>query len=376
MAAVQAGYRVTAIDAFADRQTVEIAHTTIAVAYDDRGFNAEALMRVITQLDASQYLGFVYGSGFEAQPNLLEKIANIIPLIGNTSASVKAVKTAASFFGALTLKNIPYPKTYQQLTLGLPVGYLQKFAGGCGGTHINILRNQNTPPAVNCYYQQYIDGRSVSLLFFADAHNIAPIGFNEQWLSATTTMPFRYGGAVSYIKLSLTQQQQMIDAALILTQQFSLRGFNSLDAIVRDDIVYVLEINPRLSASFDLYETDLAEMSLMDLHIQACLEGKALLSMEIKKSGPVKVKSKAHVVIYALEDLVIPATFVWPHWVLDCPYSQGESGDIKLLADQPICSVVAEADDANTAKQIVNARVKIINNLLGIGLKSEEYVTL
>ena len=70
MAAVQAGYRVTAIDGFADRQTFEIAHTTIAVAYDDRGFNAEALMRVVTQLDASQYLGFVYGSGFEAQPNL------------------------------------------------------------------------------------------------------------------------------------------------------------------------------------------------------------------------------------------------------------------------------------------------------------------
>ena len=376
MAAAQAGYRVTAIDGFADRQTVEMAHATIAVAYDDRGFNAEALIRVIRQLDASQYLGFVYGSGFEAQPNLLEKIANIIPLIGNTAASVKAVKTAASFFGALTLNNIPYPITYQQLTLDLPVCYLQKFPGGCGGTHINIGPNQNTPLAVNCYYQQYIDGRSVSLLFLADTNNIAPIGFNEQWLNATTTMSFRYGGAVSYIKLSLTQQQQMIDAALILTQQFSLRGLNSLDVIVRDDIVYVLEINPRLSASFDLYETDLAEMSLMDLHIQACLEGKALSSMGIKKSGPVKVKSKAHVVIYALEDLVIPATFVWPHWVLDCPYSQGESGDIRLLADQPICSVVAQADDASTAKQIVDARVKIINNLLGIGLKSEEYVTL
>jgi hypothetical protein len=37
---------------------------------------------------------------------------------------------------------------------------------------------------------------------------------------------------------------------------------------------------------------------------------------------------------------------------------------------------VAQADDAGVAKEIVDTRVKIINNLLQIGLKRDEYASL
>ena len=374
-AAIEAGYQVTAIDGFADQQTVELANVAILVAYDEYGFNATTLLSEIAKLDPTQYLGFVYGSGFEAQPDLLEVVSGIIPLIGNVASSVKAVKTPARFFATLKLANIAHPKTYLQPTMEPLAGYLQKFSGGCGGTHIKIVTDRVSRFESNRYYQEKIDGQPVSLLFLAGADKIAPVGFNEQWISPTTRMPFRYGGAVSQIKLSLSLQQQMIEAAEVLTQQFNLVGLNSLDGIVQDDIFYVLEINPRLSASFDLYATHSVERNLMDLHIQASLDDKALLTMD-SKFVPVIPISKACVVIYAIEDMVISAKFTWPDWVVDCPYSQQKNNDIRLLAGQPICSVVAQADDADVAKKIVDTRVEIINNLLKIGLKRDEYASL
>jgi predicted ATP-grasp superfamily ATP-dependent carboligase len=375
-AAIEAGYQVTAIDGFADQQTVDLTHVAILVAYNEYGFNATALLGEIAKLDATQYLGFVYGSGFEAQPDLLEAISGTIPLIGNVSSSVKAVKTPARFFATLKLANIAHPKTYLQPTMDPLAGYLQKFSGGCGGTHIKIVTDKVSRFENNRYYQEKIEGQPVSLLFLACANKIAPVGFNEQWISSTTAMPFRYGGAVSQIKLNLSLQQQMIEAAKVLTQQFNLVGLNSLDGIVQDDIFYVLEINPRLSASFDLYATDSVEQNLMDLHIQASLNHNLLLTMDIDKSVPVIPRSKACVVIYAIEDMSISATFAWPDWVIDCPYSQDKNDDIRLLAGQPICSVVAQADDAGVAKEIVDTMVKIINNLLQIGLKMDEYASL
>jgi len=202
-AAKRAGYVVTAIDAFADKQTLELADSTIVIDYDSHGFDADALLAAVRTLDASQYAGFVYGSGFDAQPELLQKIADIIPVIGNSPATVCAVKTVASFFSALQQANIAHPAVF-----GLqPVNhhsdvYLRKFAGGCGGTHIKMAGSDDAELDVNHYYQQFIAGRSVSLLFIASPINdsfekVEVIGFNEQWLSPTAAMPFRYGGAVS-----------------------------------------------------------------------------------------------------------------------------------------------------------------------------------
>lgn len=381
-AAVQSGYVVTAIDAFADKQTVELAETTIVVSYDKHSFKADELLSAIGQLDASQYLGFVYGSGFEAQPALLQEIANIIPLIGNTAATVQAVKTAVSFFSALDLCDIAYPKTCYKLPFVFSECYLQKFAGGCGGTHIKKVIDQDAKLAINHYYQQQIDGRSISLLFIANSHNIEVVGFNEQWLSPAETMPFRYGGAINHIDLSSAVKQQLIYAAEQLTRAFGLLGLNSLDAIERDDIVYVLEINPRLSATFDLYSADFYQSvgaritHIIDLHIRTSLEGEKFQHGHLKSPFQLASQFKAHAVVYAPVDVAIAVLFEWPNWVVDSPYLSEQDHEIQILAGEPVCSILVHADDAVTARQLVEDRVKIIMNLLENNFKKGVYATL
>jgi predicted ATP-grasp superfamily ATP-dependent carboligase len=358
-AAKRAGYAVTAIDGFADKQTVEFADKTIVVAFDRNGFEADALLRAIQKLDASQYLGFVYGSGLDAQPELLDKIASVIPLVGNSAASVKAVKTASSFFAALQQCNIAYPLVFDSLTGTHTDDYLTKFAGGCGGTHIK-LAGKDDELADNHYYQQHMDGRPVSLLFLANGTQAEVVGFNAQWLSPSVEMPFRYGGAVSHIVLPQAIQQQLTDAAERLSRAFDLVGLNSLDAIVQDDHVYVLEINPRLSATVELYEH--TESRLLNLHVQASL---GQLD-HVSHFNQLATQSKAHAIVYAPFDMMIPATFDWPDCTVDTPYhdSQAQAQTIEIVAEAPVCSVLAEADDADTAKQLAQTRVKMLLNLL------------
>jgi predicted ATP-grasp superfamily ATP-dependent carboligase len=345
-AAVRAGYHVIAIDAFADKQTVALAESTIVVDYDQYGFNAESLLSAIGKLDTSQYLGFVYGSGFDAQPALLQKIANILPLIGNVPDVVRAVKTSSVFFDSLMQCNIAYPKTCSVLPASDVAGtYLQKFAGGCGGAHIQWVSDDAVLEA-NHYYQQHMIGRSVSLLFIANGDEIAVVGFNEQWLSPTANMPFRYGGAVSRIELTKTVQLQLEDAADRLTRKFGLFGLNSLDTIVQNDVVYVLEINPRLSATVDLYEDE----NLLDRHVQALVPQREVTV----------TKAKAHCIVYAEVDTAIPSAFEWPSWVVDTPQETA----IDILLGAPICTVLAHADFAEDAKQLANARAKVMQQLL------------
>ncbi len=364
MAARQAGYKVTAIDGFADQQTVAAAEMAILVHYNHYGFDAKALLAAVAKLDTSRYFGFVYGSGFETQPDLLAKIAALIPLIGNTALTVGSINAADSFFSALASGNIPCPKVYKELPGDVDSKvYLRKLVGGCGGTHISFANVDSGTSCNQYYYQQFVSGQSVSLLFVANSRAVEVIGFNEQWCNPTEMLPFRYGGAVSNVELSQAVKQQLITAAEKITVAFGLLGLNSLDAVVNNGLVYVLEINPRLSASFDLYEADkLYEannraLNLIDVHIQAS-------RVEVLLQFKAATACKAHAVVYAVSDIVIASTFTWPAWVLDIPRLISPQKEFRLLAGEPICTVMAQAESAEKSKQLIDARLAEIQQLL------------
>lgn len=349
-AAKLAGFRVIAIDAYADRQTHASAERVLLVDFDAHGFNADMLMSVIDGLDAKDYWGVIYGSGLEAQPVLLQYIADRMPLIGNDPASVAAIKTPDVFFAALTKWAIPHPPlkawcpTEQQ---NEPVSKktIRKLTGGSGGMHIQYSNDQF--PAPGYYDQQYVDGDAVSLLFLACDGQVEVLGFNEQWLYPSASTPFRYGGAVSNAPLSPEIKTQFVLAAQKLTGEFKLKGLNSLDAIVKNGIVYVLEINSRLSATFDLYPGKAVNIVR---HIQAC-QCKALSEHVL---AAVHKLHHAHAIVYAPDALAIPTEFDWPAWATDIPR------DALIEAQQPICTVLVTAKSSQAAKQLAQSRVKML----------------
>jgi predicted ATP-grasp superfamily ATP-dependent carboligase len=365
-AAVQAGFKVGAIDGFADSQTQAMANMTEVAPFDNDGFQAAALLAIIDTLDTNRYIGFVYGSGFEAQPALLAEVAKRIPLLGNLPATLASVKSPRIFFSACARLGVAHPQTWTQVNANLPLDGLLKAVGASGGSHVQPYSNGKVMLDKQHYAQQKLHGLPVSVLFLAYAQQLVLVGFNELMLAPTLALPYRYGGVVSQIDLTESEQNQLLKAAQQLTAEFSLLGLNSLDAVLQDGVAYVLEVNPRLSASVGLYETVEGEMNLLAMHVAACKQTK---SYALPSSVAVKSGSVAQAVIYSALPLSIPANFAWPEWVQDCPSPQPS---VQMLAGQPVCTVLASADKADAAKQLLAIRVKMLNNLLANRLKEED----
>lgn len=345
-AAVEAGFEVIAIDCFADVDTQLLAKQVIQIDAHEGQFDAKQLLNALNQLKLNDCIGFAYGAGFEAQPDLLDEIALILPIIGNHSDAIKQSKQPQSFFALCDLFAMPYPKTVFEKPANT-IGWLQKTVGASGGEHIKTViplnffpLNLGLSPAV--YYQKRQAGTPVSCLFLADGSNALIFGFNEQWCSPTLLSPYRFGGAVSQIALSDIAQNQLTKFIAAITQKLALKGLNSCDFLVQNDGILMLEINPRLSASVGLYQAKRG--NLFASHVSACLG-------QLNDWPVIDKKSRAIQIIYANKQAKVQLDMDWPEWVSDIPQPNSV-----IPAGMPICSVIAEARTAKLAKQKVLQR--------------------
>jgi uncharacterized protein len=340
--AVDAGFDVIAIDAFADVDTQNLAEKVIQIEVNYGQFDAHQLLDVLNRIDLDHCIGLSYGAGFEAQPELLDQIALLLPVIGNSAEVLEQCKQPKSFFALCDACNMFYPETVFKKPINT-LGWLQKTIGASGGEHVKSALPLELESANQVYYQKKQSGTPVSCLFLADGKNALVLGFNEQWCSPTLLSPYRFGGLVSHTLLSEAAQNKLTAFAQLMTQKLALKGLNSCDCLVQNDDVLILEINPRLSASVGLYQAQRG--NLFASHVAACL-GQL-------DNWPVAGKqSRALQLIYATKTAKMPAKMDWPEWVCDIPQPNSE-----IPAGAPICSVIAEARTARLAKHRVLERV-------------------
>ena len=343
-----AGYRVVALDVFADADTQRAAEHVYKIEYANSGFDAKQFEATLDKIDTSDMLGFAYGSGFEAQPDLLERIAKRLPLIGNHPDVVRKLKDAPHFFEVLDRLAIPHPEV-SFISLANADGWICKEEGGSGGGHVlNAGANQVLPNGQ--YYQQVMDGTPISMLFAANGSEVKVIGFNQQWVAPIAGKPYRYGGIVGHANLPLAIKRSLQETAQKITSAFGLRGLNSLDVIWQGAKFWVLEINPRLSSTLDLYQSK--ESNLFTLHVQA-------VNGDLSHFPQISTRSKARNVLYATQDVMIPENLAWPEWVADIPMALSA-----IPQHQPICTVLADADTATEAQALVVKRVEQLSALL------------
>lgn len=360
-AAAAAGYEVISLDAFADIDTRNVAKASHVIGYGHGHFDEADLKCALNQAEVEGSIGLVYGGGLEAAPDLLEIVERHLPLIGNTPRVLRNLKRPRQFFILLEILKIPHPEvSFKPVISDLKqsaAGWLYKQGGGSGGTHVRkALPLPGIAPETGCYFQREIKGVSISLLFVADSKQAKVVGFNQQWTAPAPNMPYRYGGAVGNVDLPDSIRQQLIHAAQQLTNAVGLRGLNSLDAVMDGEQLWVLEINPRLSATFDLYQS--ADCNLFELHVRACAGDfsdwvKALVQMHQLKL------SKAHHIVYAPYNLLLPGDIEWPEWVADVPVPSSV-----INMHDPVCTVIAEAETAKVARELVFSRRELLETML------------
>ncbi len=344
---------VHVIDMFLDEDTVEHSLSSYFVAGFSSGTNNPGALIDIVDEYVKHYpsLCVVTGSGFEDNLDLLAVLEQRYTVIANHSGMVKQIKDPEIFFQRLGQLSLPYPEYFSSGQRPSKNLFLKKNIGGAGGGHI-CKYEKGLDLTSNSYLQAYLKGKSYSATFLADGQSLYMLGFNEIWVCQENNN-FTFAGAVSNVDLSDRLCQQVTEATRQLVSLFQLRGLCGLDFIVEETGQYsILELNPRPTTTFELYET---HEGLFALHIAAFHE--RLAEPELDQGV-----SRALGVLYAEKNITIPR-LDWPTWVTDRP------GPGKVIAKgEPVCTVHAAGSNAKNAQEQLIKRLALQRGSLGLSV--------
>jgi methenyltetrahydromethanopterin cyclohydrolase len=271
----------------------------------------------------------IYGSGFEYYPESLRYLGSRLLVLGNPSDTFVKLHDKPAFFSILDKLNIPYPEVCFSAPNGAGV-WLVKPMQGQGGVGIKRYHPKDGAESA-VYWQKYQAGTQHSVLFLADGLEMQVIGFNTQWtVRLSENQEFVFAGIINSCDLLNERKELITDWLKKLVPVFALKGLNSLDFIQAGDKSRVLEINPRPSASMQLYDAD-----LLNRHIKASQGELADYRLHAGYTG--------YQIVYAERDVLVPEAFAWPEWCMDLPGS-----GVMCRTGQPICSIMARQKQAHS----------------------------
>ncbi len=330
----QAGVKALVIDCFADCDTQAVATAFIQIPSLALLDLQPAVEDFIARFAVTDVL---YGSGFESYPESLDYLHSRLKLLGNPSETFKKLADKPAFFGLLHNVGIAYPRT-QFLPPTKIEGWLVKPMQGQGGAGITFYRTRRQHQAGD-YYQRLQKGVAHSVLFLADGQNFCIVGFNRQWTVALDTeQAFVFAGVSTVADVPPEQQRQVAGWLAKLVPALSLQGLNSLDFIRDGEHIYLLEINPRISASLQLYQGD-----WLAHHINA-------INGVLPTANFQHTYHAAYQIIYAHQAVQIPDPFHWPEQCCDVP----PTGAL-IRKGQPICSIIAYHTNAGLLMQTLDS---------------------
>ncbi len=349
--AARGGRRVVVLDYFADRDTCTLASACRSVV-SPRGlrFDRRRLLAAAAELaPPGRSAGLVYGSGFEGRVALLSRLAAGRRLFGNRPEVIAEVRDPMRFFPLLDRLGIGHPEV-RLLPPTDPRGWLVKQPGGAGGVH--VLPADRPHPRAGMYYQRLQPGRACSALFLADGHRARILGFNEQWQSgAREGLPYLYGGAVGQISLPLVVEADLRTRLDTLVAAVGLVGLNGIDFLLHEDTWSALEVNPRPTATMELYDADY-DRGLFEAHLRAC-EGELPA-----RSAPARA-ARASTIVHAAHSWQVPDGLDFPAWCHDIPQP-----GTRMAPGEPICTVQAEGRDAPEAMALVRERERATGRMI------------
>jgi len=351
--AFRGGFSVTVLDGFCDQDTQDVA-TCWPISQGFTGLDADVLMEEIACLFPEHPCGIVYGAGLEAAPSLLNRLSACCTLYGNNPAVLEMLRSPRRFFSLLNRLRIAYPEvSFTPPYSATDKAWLIKRAGSCGGQGVAYFDPQHSAADTASYYQRHLTGCVMSILFIADGERHRTIGYNRLRINTTNApAPFLYTGAVGQASLNGEQRSEVESIVERLVSDLALRGVNSLDFILNDDGIFVLDLNPRPTATLELYE-HLVPDGWIKHHIQACL-GK--LPVEPIIGSPVMY---GHLIVYTPKTIEVPLSMAWPRWVKDRP-----SPGARIVQGQPLCSLFAQGDSALAVETaLMDYRAEILQML-------------
>lgn len=343
--AARAGFAPLAIDVFGDDDTREMSMVSVKLEGGlSEGLTPDKVVSAVEMLiSAYDPVGLVYGAGFEHQPELIAAIAGRTRIFGNDAATLMRAKDPLGLARVCEAGGVRHPAIALEVP-DEPGLWLMKRRGGAGGAHVATAEDASCA-SPECYFQRRVSGKSISALFLASNRKAEIIGLSMQWTAPTPASPFRYGGAAGPVDIHPAQAEEIARFVGAIAHEFDLAGLNSVDFLVSDEAVWLLEINPRPGATMDVFE--LNNGSLFAHHIAAC-EGR------LTPMSP-RFAFKAAEIVYVPCDIVIDERRNWPDWAVD----RSPPGT-RIAADGPLCTVLGSGATVDLARVSTGERARKI----------------
>jgi|SRR5262245_11363563 len=202
---------------------------------------------------------WLYTGGLENHPNLVRRMAAIRPLWGNGANALASSRSPFVVERILREEGLPGPEA-RAADAELPdyCRWLRKPLRGSAGQGISFAepthRDETTSPAH--YYQQFVEGDAMSAVFVRAREEVRLLGVTEQligesWLNAP---PFRYAGSIGPIQVNDDLRHDLLRIGRALGERCGLLGLFGVDFILHDGRPWVVEVNPRYTASIEVLE--------------------------------------------------------------------------------------------------------------------------
>jgi len=336
----RAGFVPLALDAFADLDLRRCTHAFRRVALTaDWRFEPEPLLAAAREL-APPPIPLVFGSGFERAPQLLARLAAGRPLFGTDPADLARARDPFAFAALCRELGIPHPEIRADPPPD-PDGWLAKRYGGAGGGHVRPARTIRFEADV--YFQREVAGVPVSVLVAGDGTRARALGFARQ---ITRPGSFRFVGVDVPLALPRPTGRRLARMAEVLAGRLRLRGLGSVDAMLDRRRIWILELNPRPTGSWDAWELVWGR-SLFALHVAACA-GRLPRPLRTRRAASSRI-------LFADRPLAIPEGFRWPTFCRDIP-----PAGTCIPAGGPVCTVLATACGPQAGARLVEARARMV----------------
>ena len=348
--AKRAGLRPLVIDLFNDQDTLALS----AACWRLQGLSLAELAPCVSTLQARYPVNdAIYGSGLEQDDQVLDMLQEKFRLRGNTPDTFRRVLHKEHFFQVLTQLHIDFPEVRWSPPAGTDK-WLSKPCRGQGGVgiHYSTSAAGECPAKPDCYWQRCIDGQAMSALFLADRRESVVIGCNRQWtVNLDSCRQFLLSGLINRVQLPARARRKITVWINSLVTTFSLTGLNSLDFIWDGRQIWLLEINPRPSASMQLYDADYPRGLLWE-HLRS----------NLSRLPEAAAPPRGWQILYAPEELRIPTALQWPQWTADRP-----RGDSLIHTHEPICSIIACGNSQDEVLDGLHSRKQIMIEILRKG---------
>jgi predicted ATP-grasp superfamily ATP-dependent carboligase len=340
--AARIGYEILSLDFFGDSDQPEGAEVYSLVRDFGEPPELSALARVASRF-VSRADKVVIEAGLENEPALLE-ICSPKKRWGNSAETVTGARDLGRVREVLRGTDIVLPKTIRAGEK-LPTSghYLIKDPSHSGGRGVREWDGV-TPPTGQDVLQVFVEGELASACFVADGRQASLLGLTRQYTGESGLNAPQNGWCGNVAPWNDPFLEPIILKAVnVLTAHFGLVGLNGIDFILQNNVPYLLEVNPRPPASFELFER-LKGLNAFRLHVEAC-EGmlprfQQSAGIGTDRSGLALGKG----ILYASKDITIGDSRSW---------AAQDVADIPHLGEQipqgaPICTLFAKGE--NTVK--------------------------